>query len=248
MAREARLPLSQLADFAERLLREGDLSGALLGVFNDVQIEHVRQSIAARRFVATLVHFGHHSDAGLRFLLKAMPHVPQAQQVRCVRYAWTTGQYGENRIGSMSTDKAKRSRGLWLDLFRQVSALRQTVRRLDLPPTVTVYRGVAAKDHREARRRMLEIGWTLRRDVAAWFARRWRVSDLHVYGRSRDGFIGRATIHRTRILSYFHDGEAEVIVDPAEVRSVVVEPLWADDKRAADKYQRRLDRERQRKR
>jgi hypothetical protein len=226
-----------LADYAERLLRQNSeelvaivkMSSADAASFcegTEALIAMMRVAVEVGDFRKVIRCFGNSSDAGFRFLVAAMPHIPQEQRAACVEDVWTSGQYGEHEFLGNSHVPGRDLTALTVELFEQAPELRKTAAALSLPDRVEVYRGVQAKNLRCARSRLHRVAWTLRRDVALWFAYR---------GRDRKTmFLGTATGHRDRILAYFDNRhEAEVIVNPKHLEDLKVGLLSDEDMEAA---------------
>jgi hypothetical protein len=90
---------------------------------------------------------------------------------------------------------------------------------ISLPADVTVYRGYGDRDTIGALPAWWGISWTLDRQRALWFARRFAV--LHSAGR-----IATATIKRQAIIALLHDrNETEVILVPPHDLHVLVEAV-----------------------
>lgn len=74
-----------------------------------------------------------------------------------------------------------------------------------LPDTVQIYRGYV---HRKSR---LGLSWTLDRERAKWFARRY----------SRDGVVVSGTVPKSNVLAYFdRRGESEIVALPKHIDEV----------------------------
>lgn len=81
------------------------------------------------------------------------------------------------------------------------------LRSLDDP--VTVYRGVTPYNEND----LLALSWTLNRDKAEWFAKRFH----------EDGRVYEAEISKEHILAYFsRRGEEETVVDPRFLQKIVL--------------------------
>lgn len=95
----------------------------------------------------------------------------------------------------------------WVDAFRRAGYVGD--RPAPVAP-MTVYRGTESW-------RVHRMSWTEDLEKARWFARRYRAA-------SGDGAVWRATVDAAHVLARFHDvrpGEAEVVVDPRRLRSLV---------------------------
>lgn len=78
---------------------------------------------------------------------------------------------------------------------------------MDLPDTVTVYRGVTSLNAKNIK----ALSWTLDRDTAEWFAHRF----------GENGTVYEAQIQKQHIYAYFSGrNEAEVIVDPKHLTGI----------------------------
>lgn len=234
-----------LADYAERLLRQNsetwvanvnmsseDVANVREG--DESFIRHMRETVESGAVREALVLFGNASDAGFRFLVEAMPHIPQHQRAACVEEAWTRGLWAEHDFFGTGAPPGRGLTPVTLKLFEQAPALRETVAALNLPDRVTVYRGVQAKHLRAARTRLRQVAWTLRRDVAAWFAHDVAQWFAHRRADRETMFLARATVQRDRILAYFDAPQgATIIVNPDHLEDVTVEWLSDGDLNAA---------------
>jgi len=114
----------------------------------------------------------------------------------------------------MDTEFPMVEKGLWLSMFTaQVKQKRKLMggaeRRAlqSLPETVDIYRG-----YNGSKQGTLGLSWTLSRDKALWFARR--------FGEDNP-IIATATCKRDSILAYFHArGEQEIVIDPLDVQII----------------------------
>lgn len=83
----------------------------------------------------------------------------------------------------------------------------------DLPDRLIVFRGCAARERCGKR----GISWTLSREKAEWFARRFACLE------NKDPILLEATVAREAILAYIGDRkEHEVIIDPATIEACKV--------------------------
>lgn len=74
----------------------------------------------------------------------------------------------------------------------------------ELPDELTVYRGTIDNDEDNIK----SMSWTLNKDVAIWFAKRFR-------GILGDGFAYKAKINKAYVLAYFSNrNESTVVVNP----------------------------------
>ncbi len=132
--------------------------------------------------------------------------------------------------GSITADEAAKLIGEWwsdsesptsnlgrngirlvLVLFRRLQALEPPQR---LPDVVTVYRGCSPRE----RKRPQGISWTLSRDKAEWFARR--------YAFGKPMIVLQATNPRGSVLCFIGDrAEREVIVDPKEITEFAIRDI-----------------------
>lgn len=88
-----------------------------------------------------------------------------------------------------------------------------------LPDELTVYRGFQREEGGE------EYGWSwsLNRETAEWFARRWP---------NGEPMIATMTVNKSDVLAYFNDrNEAEIVLHPEELNEMPIEAL--SKKRAA---------------
>ena len=105
---------------------------------------------------------------------------------------------------------------------------------------MTICRGIRARNARAARRYARQISWTLRRGVALWFA--------HRRAEPADMFIADTVVAPENILAYFDSrNEAELLVDPRDIKSVRVRRFSTDDLAAAQREEaEKLERQRER--
>lgn len=134
----------------------------------------------------------------LAFLKHGAGYLSERDAASALNFAWTTCEAPNN--------DPNLSRRELLALFRSVSpSLLMDEEELQayerLPDTATVYRGVTPYNAKMVK----GLSWTLDRDTAEWFARR--------YG--SDGQVYQAQIEKAHIHAVFLGrNEAEVIVDP----------------------------------
>ena len=162
-----------------------------------------------------------------QFLPRAWRNIPGDQRAECLTSVW----YGnEGALGS----------GTALRLFREVREdLRETLG--ELPSSVTIHRGVNARDEAVALKRLKRISWTSNWAEAVWFARRFSTS-------RRKPFIGQAVVSREHVLAFLKGREEdEVIVDPAGLSDMTVRPFTDSDctlaeRRELHRHKRRFER------
>lgn len=85
-----------------------------------------------------------------------------------------------------------------------------------LPEVLTVYRGFQREDGGE------EYGWSwsLKRETAEWFARRWP---------NGAPMIATVTVGKSEVLAYFNDrDEAEIVLHPEELSEISIEALSSE--------------------
>lgn len=112
------------------------------------------------------------------------------------------------------TDNPHQSQAAWEITWRSARPDRHFVmdeeERADLasrPETFRVWRG---GHHRKT---LLDgFSWTLDRDEAVWFARRFENSSER-----RIPYLAEATVRRDEVLALLHTGEREVVVDPLKL-------------------------------
>ena len=97
-----------------------------------------------------------------------------------------------------------------LEMFEALGYVSDTNKVLE--GELTIYRGTQSKDE-------IGIEWSLHREVAEWFARRWATP-------STTSWLMTAKVDADDILAYLVTrGEAEVIVNPEKVRDLKIEQL-----------------------
>lgn len=100
---------------------------------------------------------------------------------------------------------------LWLSWFRWAGYVSDTTERLT--GSLTIYRGTGVRSTRRA------MSWSLRREVAEWFARR-------PFPAPHRRFVLTTTIDASQVLAYLTgQNEAEVVVDGSALRHVHCERL-----------------------
>ena len=76
----------------------------------------------------------------------------------------------------------------------------------DLPENITIYRGVGDRKYKNG------ISWTLDKEKAIWFSKRFDFHDKHVY---------QGMVSKNDILAYIDQcNEQEIIVDPKTIKNI----------------------------
>lgn len=85
---------------------------------------------------------------------------------------------------------------------REMTAQEDRMALHEMPKTLTVYRGCSCFDDGG-------FSWTLSRDKAEWFARRWKDSGMVVL---------KGTVNKAKVIAYLTSrGEAEIVAMPEDV-------------------------------
>lgn len=110
----------------------------------------------------------------------------------------------------MDTENPEQFGNAPLEMFEALGYVSDTNKVLE--GELTIYRGTQSKDE-------IGIEWSLHREVAEWFARRWATP-------STTSWLMTAKVDADDILAYLVTrGEAEVIVNPEKVRDLKIEQL-----------------------
>jgi hypothetical protein len=96
------------------------------------------------------------------------------------------------------------------------------------PDTITVFRGVVARNRRDARRRARGVSWTRTRADANRFCR-FYVEHITANDAACIPFVATAHVKRRDVIAYFprylDAAETECIVNPARVADLTIERL-----------------------
>lgn len=250
-----------LADIAERAYRERMVStfaGHLIEQFGLFNIE-TGESVSVEEFIARIRRTTESGDlagtvsllgrdASSVFLKRAVKELPPSKRAHCVELVWQVGYFGKEHPLFRGNDRERRVGAI--RLFRSAPELHE--RAVDRLPrgNVRVYRGVVAtRRPRVDGTVVCSLSWTLRRDVALWFANRYRAIDrdaLAKVGQTKPylPFIAEARVRRRAVLAYFPDGdEEEVVLDPAGLiqGSVSVRAVTDADQVDIDRVQKEID-------
>jgi len=142
----------------------------------------------------------------LTFLKYASPYLSGTDFSRILANAWMRSE-NPNNDANVSKEKL---RSMFSRADKTALMSKEELDQLEaLPESVTVFRGVTSFNADNIR----ALSWTLNREVAEWFAKRFE----------EDGTVYEARIDRGHIFALFNGrNEAEVVVDPSYLEDVHV--------------------------
>lgn len=141
----------------------------------------------------------------LTFLKFTKEYLSNEDFSKLLAFAWVSSEAPNNDVNVSQAEILK-----WFNNAEKEKLMREEdfCTYTELPGRITVYRGIGTKSRENG------ISWTLDKEKATWFARRFS-----------EGYVIQGTVEKKDILAFFNDRkEKEVIISPRNVKEKVKLP------------------------